>query len=58
MGKTIGFRLPDQDKALVEEICRARGEDVSDLARRAIRKELASLGYYSEYRKALGLAQE
>ena len=54
----VAFRLPEKDKKLLEKICEARGEDVSDFIRRAIRKELASLGYYSDdVKKALGVLE-
>jgi len=53
---TIGVRLKEQDKTLLKKVCNARGEDVSDFIRRAIRKELASFGFYSEeVKKALGI---
>ncbi len=40
----------------LREVSRARGEDVSDFVRRAILKELASLGYLPiEQKKALGM---
>ena len=56
---TIGVRLEPKDKKLLEKVCKARGEDVSDFIRRAIRKELASLSFYSdETKKALGLLSE
>jgi hypothetical protein len=52
----IGLRLPIQDRELIERVCDARGEDISDFVRRAIRKELASLSYYpDEVKKALGV---
>ena len=41
----IGFRLPAKDAAQVRDVCKRRGEDVSDFVRRAIRKELASLDF-------------
>ncbi len=57
--KTIGVRLPQEDKPLLEKVCKARGEDVSDFVRRSIRKELASLSYLSsEEKKALGIKTE
>jgi hypothetical protein len=52
----IGVRLNPKDKKLLEKVCKARGEDISDFIRRAIRKELASLSFYpEETKKALGL---
>lgn len=54
---TIGVRLQPQDKELLERVCKARGEDISDFIRRAVRKELASLSYYpDETKKALGIS--
>lgn len=53
---TIGVRIPQEDKALLEKVCKARGEDVSDFVRRSIRKELANLSFLSaEEKKALGV---
>jgi uncharacterized protein (DUF1778 family) len=57
--KVIGVRVPQEDKTLLEKVCKARGEDVSDFVRRSIRKELASLSYLSaEEKKALGVKPE
>ncbi len=43
----------------MDKVCNARGEDLSDFVRRAIRKELASLSFLSdEQKKALGIKQE
>jgi uncharacterized protein (DUF1778 family) len=56
MSNTIGVRIPQEDKSLLEKVCKARGEDVSDFVRRSIRKELASLSFLSaEEKKALGV---
>lgn len=53
---TIGVRFQEKDKELLEKVCKARGEDVSDFIRRAVRKELASMSYYSAAtKKALGI---
>jgi hypothetical protein len=53
----IGIRIPQETKWLLEKVCRSRGEDVSDFARRSILRELASLGYLSlDDQKALGVA--
>jgi len=52
----IGVRIPVEDRELLDKVCKARGEDLSDFVRRAIRKELASLSFYSEEtKKALGI---
>jgi len=56
---TIGVRIPQEDKTLLEKVCKARGEDLSDFVRRSIRKELASLSFLSaEEKKALGVKPE
>ena len=52
----IGARVPQEDKELLEAVCRARGEDVSSFVRRAVKTELAKLSYYSpDVKKALGV---
>lgn len=52
----LGVRVTKEDRNLIDKVCKARGEDISDFLRRAIRKELASLNYYSdEVKKALGV---
>jgi len=52
----IGVRISPKDRTLLDKISRARGEDLSDFVRRAIRKEFASLGFLSdEEKKALGV---
>ena len=59
LSKTIGVRLKEEDKGLLERVCDARGEDLSDFIRRAIKKELAGLSFYSEEtKKALGISKE
>jgi hypothetical protein len=55
----IGVRLKTTDKELLEKVCEARGEDVSDFVRRAIRVQLAELNFYpEETKKALGIRGE
>ena len=57
--KRIGVRISQEDKYLLEEVCKARGEDLSDFIRRSFRRELALMGYYPEkVRKALGVNEE
>jgi len=52
----IGLRVTPQDRELLDKVSEARGEDLSDFVRRAIKKELASLSYYpAETKKALGV---
>ena len=54
--ETIALRINTSDKELLQDVCSKRGEKVSSFVRRAIRKELASLGFYEdETKKALGL---
>ena len=56
LSETIGVRFQEEDKELLENVCKARGEDISDFVRRAVRKELASMSYYSAAtKKALGV---
>lgn len=53
---TVFARMPAADKALIRKICQARGEQLSDFVRRAIRRELVRLGYLDEEeKKALGV---
>ena len=53
--KIIAARFLQKDAQLIKEVCRARGEDVSNFVRRAIKRELARMGYLSESeKKALG----
>jgi hypothetical protein len=56
---SITVRFEPEDKELIEKICKARGEDISDFVRRSVRKELASLSYLpAEDKKALGIKPE
>jgi uncharacterized protein (DUF1778 family) len=53
---TLGVKVTAEDRELLEKVCKARGEDISNFVRRAIKKELASLSYYpKETKKALGM---
>lgn len=55
----VGTRIEQELKDLVEKVCKARGEDVSDFIRRSIRKELATLSFLpAEDKKALGIKTE
>jgi hypothetical protein len=55
----IGLRIDHEDRKLIEKVCKARGEQISDFVRMAIKKELASLSYYpDETKKALGIPIE
>jgi uncharacterized protein (DUF1778 family) len=52
----VGVRVTPGDRELLSKVSKARGEDVSDFVRRAIKKELASLSYLpDEDKKALGI---
>jgi hypothetical protein len=52
----IGVRISVKDRQLIQRVCRARGEDLSDFVRRSIKKELALLSYLpAEDMKALGI---
>ncbi len=54
--KVIGVRFNLEDAKLIKEVSVARGEDVSDFIRRATRKELATLSFFTDIeKKALGL---
>ena len=56
---TIGVRVSKEDRELLDLVCKARGEDLSDFVRRSIRKELASLSFLSkDQKKALGMKSE
>ena len=58
LDQIIGVRFHIEDKLLLQKVSEARGEDLSDFIRRAVRKELASLSYYSsDVKKALGVKE-
>jgi uncharacterized protein (DUF1778 family) len=55
----IGVRLESSDEKLLRRVCKSRGEDISDFVRRAIRTELAKLGFLNRTDKqALGIQPE
>jgi uncharacterized protein (DUF1778 family) len=57
MSCQISLRVTERDKILLRKVSSLRGEDVSDLVRRAIRTELARLNYLTtEESKALGIS--
>jgi hypothetical protein len=57
--ESVTFRLEESDRAVLEKICRARGEGLSSFVRRALRREFARLGYLSQDEaKALGFSTE
>jgi len=53
----IGVRVTPRIRKMLDEVCKLRGEDISDFVRRAILKELAQLDYLSDLeKKALGVS--
>ena len=57
--KLIGARVSPKIHALVDEVSRARGEDISSFIRRLVLTELARLHYLSDdQKKALGIPME
>ncbi|MBS7631649.1 hypothetical protein KEJ47_08825 [Candidatus Bathyarchaeota archaeon] len=58
MSNHIVVRVDPADKELAVKVATARGEDLSDLVRRAIKIELARLSFLSpEEKKALGILE-
>lgn len=57
--KDIVFaRMPEDEMKLIKEVCRSRGEGISNFVRRSVLTELARLSYLSEDRKkALGVLE-
>jgi hypothetical protein len=57
--KDIVFaRMPEEEMNIVRDVCKSRGEGISNFVRRAVLSELARLSYLStERKKALGLSQ-
>jgi len=52
----LSVRITAEDRSLLTKVCKARGEDLSDFVRLAIRKELAALSFLpAEDKKALGI---
>lgn len=45
---TIQVRISSNDRELIENACKIRGEALSTFTRRALKKELAILGIYNE----------
>ena len=57
--ENLSIRLTKRDLALLVKVSRARGEDPSSFIRRAMRMELARLGFLSEEEmQALGIKNE
>jgi len=52
--KMIFARMPEEEIELIKKVAKARGEDLSDFVRRAVKRELARLSYLTdEEKKAL-----
>jgi len=50
-------RMPKEEIELVKKVAKARGEDLSDFVRRAVKMELARLSFLSNAeKKALGIS--
>jgi len=59
LGGIVSFWTTEEDRKLLKSVCKARGENLSSFIRRSIRKELASLSFYSkDTKKALGVKIE
>ncbi len=46
--KIISVRFPNRDVAILKEIAKNRGQDVSDLVRFSVKRELARLSLLTE----------
>ncbi|MEM4481076.1 MAG: ribbon-helix-helix protein, CopG family [Candidatus Bathyarchaeia archaeon] len=55
MSKPVIYaRMDENEVQLIKKVAKARGEDLSDFVRRAVKRELARLSYLSdEEKKAL-----
>lgn len=55
MAKPVIYaRMDEEEIHLIRSVVKARGEDISDFVRRAVKRELARLSYLSqEEKKAL-----
>jgi hypothetical protein len=52
----IGFRISAKHVGILKQICKNRGEDLSDFARRTILTEMANLSFLKPLeKKALGV---
>jgi len=54
----IGFLINKEDRVLMDKICEARQETISDFIRRSVRKELVRVfpeNYSPEVKTALGM---
>jgi len=56
LNRRLAVQVSEKDRELIEQVVKARGEDLSSFIRCAIRRELASLSFYPEdVKKALGM---
>lgn len=56
VNKFLRVNVTENDRSILEEVCEARGETMSNFVRRTLRKELASMSYYpAPVKKALGV---
>ena len=59
LSENLSIRFTKRDLELLVKVSRARGEDPSSFIRRAMRMELAKLGFLNEEEmQALGIADE
>jgi len=59
LSENLSIRFSKRDLELLVKVSKARGEDPSSFIRRAMRMELARLGFLSEEEmQALGVADE
>jgi hypothetical protein len=59
MSNIIFARMKTEDILLLRKVCQARGENLSNFVRRAVRMELARLSFLSdEEKKALGVKED
>ena len=57
--KIVCVRFNSEELTLMRKVSKTRGEDVSSFIRRAVKKELVSLGFYNEKTKrTLGISEE
>lgn len=59
MVNIIFARMRPEEVALIKRVAAARGEDLSDFVRRAVKMELARLSFLdAEAKKALGFEEQ
>lgn len=59
MLKVVGLRMKEEDIVLLKRVCQARGENISNFVRRAVKMELGRLSFLSdEEKKALGFPKK